>query len=166
MAIDTVGECWTGSEPGDIEAYLIALTRDEGGYRMSDFRPVVCTCSSGQFRLVRGGDITQATCAGCGEVRYISRDGHPIHWEEAVEEEELEPFSCVGCGSREANAGVGFAGYDQHPEIDGVQWFWLGVRCIGCGILDFFNDGKVGYGPVADALRRVTGNLTAEERAA
>jgi hypothetical protein len=157
MAIQVRGQTWIGSEAADIEPFLNAFPPEEMAYRMSAFRLVRCGCGAERFQLVRAGEITQATCAACGLVRYISRDGDPEDWQEAAEEEELEPFSCEGCQGTEANAGVGFAGYEENPRLDGVQWFYLGVRCARCGVLEFFNEGKVGYGPAVDAYRQVTG---------
>jgi hypothetical protein len=78
-------------------------------------------------------------------------------WVEAVEEDGIERYRCIGCGGEEANVGVGFAGYPENPEVDGVKWFYVGVRCVGCGILGCFNEGKVGWGPAVDVYHKVAG---------
>jgi hypothetical protein len=159
MAIREADDGWFGSGAGDIEPYLFALTREEGGYVANAYRPIACGCGSDRFQFTRAGTDTEAQCAACGDVRYVSRHGDREDWEEASEDpEDLESFRCVGCGSSEANLGVAFAGYDD-PELDAVRWFWLGLRCVGCGLLGCFNDDKVGYGPAADAHLRVTGNV-------
>jgi hypothetical protein len=76
-------------------------------------------------------------------------------WEESEAEEGAEPYSCVDCASQEANVLVGFARYDEAPELDAVKWFYVGVRCAHCGILGCFNDGKIGRSPAADVYKSV-----------
>jgi hypothetical protein len=148
MALDQSGERLTGSEASDIEPYLAEYTAAEQAYPATAFYPVACPCGSGEFRLVRASDITQRMCRHCGQVRYICRDVNPIHWEEAEEEEEPEPYACVACDTDVANVCLGFAGYPVCPEVGGVKWFYVGIRCCACGVLDCFNDGKVGRAPM------------------
>lgn len=150
MSIDDSGEWWVGSDPGDIEPYLRAYT--EGAYLISFFRGIRCNCGSDRFRLERAGSLVRRQCAACGSRSFTC--GAAEDWEEAVEEEGSEPYSCVECGGDQANVGVGFAAYDEAPELDAVQWFYVGVRCAGCGILGCFGDGKVGRSPAAEVYRQ------------
>jgi hypothetical protein len=144
MAIDDSGRWWVGSEPADIQEFLEAFTESEGGYRCSAFRLVRCPCGSEQFMLQRAAEVTRRTCAACDANKLICREAED--WEEAEAEEGTEGYSCIECGSPYANIGVGFASYDEAPEINVVKWFYVGVRCAVCGVLGCFNDGKVGPG--------------------
>src|SRR5437764_7630192 len=115
VAIDDTGEWWTGTGPDDIPVYLAELT--QGAYQATAFRQVRCECGSDRFRLVRARSVTQRTCAGCGQVGYVSRGKVArAAWEEAIDEEEPEPFCCVGCQGGEANVCVGFGGYPEGPN--------------------------------------------------
>jgi len=153
MAIDDSGNWWAGSEPADIHEYLTAFTSSEGNYPTTVFRLVHCACGADIFQLERATDVTRRTCGSCGNSNHICRE--PADWNEATNEEEPEAYACVECDSCEANIGVGFAHYAGHPEIDGVKWFYVGVRCAACGILGCFNDGKIGYGPACDVYKSV-----------
>jgi hypothetical protein len=147
MAIDDSGQWWVGSEAADIQDYLAALTRSDGGYPSTSYRPIQCNCGSVRFTLDRAGDIARRTCEACGAAKFICRKRED--WEEAEAEEGAEPYACVECGTKEANLTVGFAGYED-PKIDGLKWFFVGVRCVECGVLSCFSDGKIGWGPAHD----------------
>jgi hypothetical protein len=153
MAVDDSGKWWVGSEPANIQEYLEAFTQSEGAYPARLFRLVRCSCGSERFKLERASEVTRRTCASCGYHKYICREAED--WEEAEAEEGTEPYSCVECAAREANIVVGFAVYDDNPQIDGVKWFYVGVRCAECGILGCFNDGKIGWGPAAEVEKSV-----------
>ena len=157
MTMDDSGEWWIGSEPADIEKYLYEFTRSEAAYPATVIRLAKCQCGSDRFRLIRASEITQRTCSACRHVKYISRHGMAEDWDDAIEEEEPESYRCDGCGSEETNVGVGFAGYAEDPELSGIKWFYIGVRCASCGILGCFNEGKVGWGPAEDVYLQVAG---------
>jgi hypothetical protein len=152
MAIDDSGEWWVGSDAADIAAYLTVYTRSEGAYPVKVCRLIRCPCGSLRFRVARAAEVTQRICAACGRRKFICRA--KADWEEAEAEESVEPYICVSCGSKEANLAVGFAGYEENPELDAVKWFYVGLRCATCGVLGCFNDGKVGRGPAAEVYRR------------
>jgi hypothetical protein len=170
MAVDDSGEWWTGSEPSDIECYLAEYTSSEECYPATALWPVTCLCESDRFRLSRAGSITRRICTGCGQIRYISREGGSSGWEEATEEEGVEECSCVGCNASDVNVCLGFADYSHHPGFaddpgaplpDAVLWFYVGVRCTKCGILGCFNDSKVGWGPMGEStFRLIAGDST------
>jgi hypothetical protein len=100
-------------------------------------------------------------------VRYISRFGNDAGWNEAAAEEKPEAYRCVGCGGLQVNVCLGFAGNEHHggakgkrkQEVpDAVLWFYVGVRCVKCGILGCFNDNKVGRGPMGEkTFREISG---------
>ena len=153
MAISVSDDWWVGSEPADIQDYLEAYTESEGGYLAKMFRQVVCSCGSERFNLERASEITRRVCLSCGDIKFICRKIED--WEEAESFEDVEPYACVDCGEPEANIVVGFARYDENPKIDGVKWFFVGVRCADCGILCCFNDGKIGWGPATAVFESV-----------
>jgi hypothetical protein len=163
MAIDDSDSPWKGTEPGDIDVFLAEFTSTDA-YLATSFRPVACACGSSVFRLERSRSLTRRTCTSCAEVRYISRGGaHEGYWAEAIENEEPVTFCCAGCGGDEANLTVGFAGYPEKPKLaDGVKWFYVGLRCIKCGGLCCFNDGKVGRTGSATIRAEVTGEIEGE----
>lgn len=47
MAIDTSGKWWTGTEAGDIDAYLVELVKGNGGYAPSRFVHAICSSCAG-----------------------------------------------------------------------------------------------------------------------
>lgn len=151
MAIDDSGNWWVGSEARDIDTYLRAYTHSESAYPMTAFRLVYCNCGSDRFKVERAVGVSRRQCASCGAQGYPCRGVED--WEEAVEEETPEAYSCVDCQCDEANLGVGFAGYGE--AIDAVKWFYLGVRCAECGVLGCFADGKVGWGPASEVYNQV-----------
>ena len=163
MAIDDSREWWTGTEPSDIPVYVAEVTRSQYAYPATEFRAIRCGCGSEQFRLLRAREMTQRTCAGCGQVRYTSRGKVVLAaWREATREEKPGPFRCVGCKGRRANVCVGFAGYPEAPGLGAaVKWFYVGIRCCKCGILRVFNDGKVGRLPADEVYPEVTGEAEA-----
>ena len=91
-------------------------------------------------------------CAACWRSKFICRAKGD--WQEAEAEEGVEHYACASCGSKKANIAVGFAGYEENPELDAVKWFYVGLQCATCGVLAYFNNGKVGRGPAADVYRR------------
>src|SRR5262245_53491822 len=144
-------------EPRDIPEFLRRFTDPAGGgYQATAFRHVVCPCGGDCFALARAGTITRRTCMKCGDVRYICRFGAGSGWEEAVEDGGEEPFTCgYECDGEEgAQVCLGFAGYPSNPNLNAVLWFFVGIRCCGCGYYDCFNDGKVGRGPMGEAVFR------------
>jgi hypothetical protein len=159
--IDKTGASWTGSERSDIEAYLAEYTATEEAYPATAFHPIACRCGSDRFKVVRARSTTQRTCLSCGEVRYICRDGDPIHWSEEVDEENPEPYTCADCRGNAVNVCLGFAGYPEKPGLNAVKWFYVGVRCCRCGALGCFNSGKVGRRPMtAEVFSQVAGLST------
>jgi hypothetical protein len=137
----------------NLAEFLARYTALEEAYPATAFLPVQCYCGSDHFRLARAGSVTQRICTRCAAVRTIGRS--PGGWEDAVQEsgpEEL--YFCTSCGSDRASVCLGFAGYLHQPELDAIQWFYVGVRCCDCGREACFNYGKVGRGPMAEPVYR------------
>lgn len=145
MSIDTTGKWWLGSEPADIREYLVAYTQD--GYPVSDFRLAKCSCGSDIFNMATDDDegVAKRTCVTCASEHFICDS------EEFQEDAKLEEFSCIECGSKQANIGVGFSLYDDGE----IRWLYVGARCVACGILGCFADWKVAYSPSRDLIERV-----------
>jgi hypothetical protein len=135
--------------------FLRESTAARGIYPATAFYPVVCPCGSLRFRLERARSITLCLCVRCNTKRFIDRFGTDTGWDEAVEDQEgAEEFWCEACDGEEAEICLGFAGYPEAPELDAVKWFYVGVRCCGCGVDTCFNDGKVGRGPMSESTFR------------
>jgi hypothetical protein len=162
VAIGLVGYLfWTGAQPleapqpseaSDIKAYLADYTAEDEAYPATEFYLVVCPCGSDRYRLLRAGSITRRTCENCGQVRYVCRDGDPIHWEEASDIEVLQPYQCLECKAAAAHLCLGFARNPENPELDSIKWFYLGATCCQCGAHCCFSDGKVNRGPMSRVL--------------
>jgi hypothetical protein len=167
MAIKKAGKSSIGSEASDIVPYLTKYTATQASYPAVAFRPVVCGCKCDRFWLRRAGSITLRACVECDDNRFIERFGSGSGWEEMVDDQGDEPYRCQGCKGEEANVCVGFADYARHAGIrkqaetalpDAALWFYVGVRCVKCGRLECFNEGKVGRGPMAEqTFREITG---------
>jgi hypothetical protein len=145
MSIDTSGKGWVGTEPADIQEYLVAYTQDE--YPADEFRLAKCSCGSDVFNLEAndGAGAAKRTCVQCGAEHFICDS------EEYWADSDPEEFACTECVSKRANIGVGFSTYDDGE----VHWLYVGVRCDGCGILGCFAGWKVAYSPSRHLLEQV-----------
>ncbi len=152
VAIDDTGNVWHGSEPADVAEYLAKYTASEAAYPATAFRAIRCPCGQIKFRVERARGVTRRVCPGCKRSKFICRSS--ADWQEAVAEAGAERYRCQGCRSVQANITVGFAGYPEAPELDAVKWFYVGLRCVQCGELCCYNDGKIGRGPARLVYRR------------
>ena len=139
--------------------YLTYYTTTEQAYTATAFLPVFCSCGHDRFTLDRAGAATRRKCTQCGQVRFINRFGNDESWLESVEDQmSEEAYFCQACGSNQAHVCIGFGGYPESPGLDAIKWYYVGVRCAACGADECFNDGKVGRGPMTDAVfRQVSG---------
>ncbi len=151
--------------------FLADYTAAEAAYPAVAFLPLTCSCGCDRFRLARTASTIQRTCAQCGVVRYVDREGTSDAWDEAIDEGEVpEPFECPECASTEAHVCLGFAGYANHPGCkdkgasvpDAVLWHYVGVRCCRCYLDGVFGDGKVGRGPMSETLFREVAGESSE----
>jgi len=142
MTIDTSGEWWVGSDPGDLAEYLGAYASDDAP--VTAFRLSQCDCSSITFSLDADDDegCAKRTCCQCAREYLICdsaeywQDASPVHWQ------------CINCHSEKTNVGVGFSLYEDGD----VRWLYIGVRCANCGVLGCFAGWKVAYGPSGQLL--------------
>jgi hypothetical protein len=142
MSIDKSVKWWIGTNSSDIKEYLEAYAAD--GYSVSEFRLAKCTCGSEVFTLLADDNegCAKRICASCGQEMFICDSGE--FWADASPEE----WKCIGCGSNNANLGVGFSLYDDGE----IRWLYVGERCSTCGILGCFAGWKVAYSPSKQLL--------------
>ena len=126
MAIDDSDEWGRLQIRGVSEPYLRAYTESEGRYPVSFFRGIRCDRGSDRFRLERAGSIVRRQYAACRSRSFTCRAAED--WEEPAEEGS-EPYSRAECGGEQAYVGIGFAAYEEAPQLDAVKWFYVGVRC-------------------------------------
>jgi hypothetical protein len=138
----------TGEDSDDLQHWLEAL---EGAPDVH--RTVLLTCDN----AVHGADaptwfyvegdaskaIARRRCLGCGKVKHLldSED----HWSHPP------MHSCGTCGQSMFEVAVGL-------HIEGgehVRWLAVGVRCVGCGMLDGLTDMTVPSLPVDETLRQL-----------
>jgi hypothetical protein len=145
MAIDTSGKWWVGTEPQDLNKYLEAYSSDQ--YKVHQFRLAKCECGSESFSLL--ADDVEGTakriCSKCGGEHLICDSEE--YWPDSSPEE----WTCIGCGSKSANVGVGFSLYEDGE----VRWLYVGERCVSCGILGCFAGWKVAYTPSKQLVDQV-----------
>lgn len=139
MAIDSSGTWWRGTEAGDLETYLVALTADD--HAVGSTVHARCTsCGGSEFSLRVDPDegCAERTCATCGHVTLM------LDSEDSLEDADLSRIRCP-CGSGTFNVGVGFA---HRPDGD-VGWVYVGIRCVADGILGACADWQIDYSPSA-----------------
>ena len=131
-----------GSDPSDIDEYLVAYGADNAP--VSAFRLSRCVCSSLTFFLDADDNegCAKRTCTECSREHLICDSAE--YWDEA----SPERWRCIECGSERANVGVAFSLYDNGE----VRWLYVGERCAGCGVLGCLAGWKVAYSPSAQLL--------------
>ena len=139
-------ENWAkGSEPKDLEEFLIETTKDS--YKMDIFRLAICNCGSVVFHYFMDDDegVARRVCSSCGDDHYIcdSKDN--------LEEADLVEYECT-CGSSLVNIGVGFA---LKADKGDIKWLYTAVRCRKCGYLSWGANWKIGYGPSLQLIDEV-----------
>ena len=149
MTIDSSGEFWRGTEGGDIEAYLRALTAD--GHRVDEVRRSLCGCGGARHRLEADAEegCVRRACADCGAARFIA-DG-----EEVAEDAELAPVDCPDCGGEVFDVSVGHSLRKAAPGAPAeTHWVSVGLRCVGCGLLGCIADWGVDDDPARPLIER------------
>jgi len=145
MAIDKSGKWWAGTGPDDIREYLEAYTAD--GYPTREFRKAKCECGEDVFELLADDDegCAKGMCTSCRAEHFICDSQE--YWSDA----SPERFTCIECGSKAANIGVGFLLY----EDGGVHWLYVGERCSTCAVLGCFAGWKVAHSPSTQLIEQV-----------
>lgn len=158
MTINTSGKWDVGSEPADINTYLIRFVKAEGGYPIDAFRLAKCHCGSLEFNVEADGNegCAKRTCIKCSKEHLICDSSE--YWEDA----EPELCSCTECKSTKYNIGVGFSFRNSKKSIASlffrkkeIKWIYIGIRCSKCGILGCCADWKIDYGPSAQLMDQV-----------
>ena len=85
MAIDTSGTWWRGTEAGDLETYLVALTEDDRAVGLT-VHARCGSCGGSEFSLRVDPDegCAERTCATCGNVTLM------LDSEDSLEDADLE----------------------------------------------------------------------------
>jgi len=145
MAINKSGKWWVGSRAEDLEEYLREYSRD--GYKSDEFRLAKCKCGGQNLQLLADDDegVARRICSSCGDEHFICDS------EEFWADSNPEEWTCVECGSKSANVGVGFSLYEDGE----VRWLYVGERCSSCGILGCFAGWKVAYAPSRQLMDQV-----------
>jgi len=147
VAIDKTGKWWVGDRPEDVDEYLREYTSDS--YPIKEFRLAKCPCGSVEFGLQADRDegVARRSCSACKKAHFICDS------EEFWDDAGPKTWTCVECGSKRANVGVGFSMYDDDPT--GVRWVYVGERCAQCGVLGCFADWKVALSNALHLLEKV-----------
>ena len=146
MALHEKGQYRYGDSQEDIRAELTKYSQDNG-YSIDHFADAKCSCGNRAFRLLIDAEEGAAVryCKVCGTE-------HPIgDSAEYLEDAELGEAEC-SCGSNtfEITGGVALYGGTQD-----VKWFYLGCRCVECGLTACFGDWKneyIGYKEFLEAV--------------
>ena len=136
MTIDKSGRWWRGTEPSDLDAYLVAYTAD--GYPVSRVIHAVCACGERAFAVEVDDEdgCARRTCQACGAA-------HPmLDSADYLDEAELGEAACP-CGGATFEAAVGFA----TREDGSIRWVYLALRCVPDGVLGVYADWKIDYPP-------------------
>jgi hypothetical protein len=135
----------TGEDSDDLRHWLEALDGAPAVHRT-----VLLTCDNAvhgaeppTWFYVEGDAekaIARRRCLGCGHVRHLLDSEE--HWSHPP------MHSCGTCGQSMFEVAVGL-------NIEGgelVRWLAVGIRCVGCGMLDGLTDMAVPGLPVDDVL--------------
>lgn len=132
-----------GASFEDLAAFL--QRPGTGGHPVDVVRESVCRSCDGRRFEVQVAAITSAvrrTCLDCGQPAFIADS---VEW---WDDAEVEGCACL-CGQEQFAAAAGFSLREPDGE-DGardVQWVFVGLRCLACGLLGVYEDWKVSWGP-------------------
>jgi hypothetical protein len=131
VALRQDGEYWYGDTPTDVWEYFVRRDRDSPE-PVRHWRQAICPCGCDVFKVWRDEetDYLERFCSQCDEhVAMFAEENGP-----AAPDEDADPWpvECI-CGEEEFEV-VGvtapFMGDDNS-----AKWFYLGLRCVGCGCL-------------------------------
>ena len=145
MALVKRGKHWFGDSASDIRGELIRYSARN--YLADHFADSACECGRREFRLLLDDTEGAAVrvCNSCG-------GKHPIgDSADYLKDASLEECECpCGGGVFEISAGAAL-----YQERDDVRWFYLGCRCLACGLVACYGDWKIGGGDYHELLSRV-----------
>ena len=143
MALRQEGDYWYGDDPADVWDYFVQWTRGKPFVdEVTRWKQAVCGCGHLVFHLFIDEEEQTAdrVCAECGAEHRILYDPEDVTGDPAIDEhlrreaEECDPaeFLCL-CGLDEFEVFGVTAPFPDRPRS--AKWFYLGVRCVGCGCL-------------------------------
>ena len=147
MVVHKVSDHRVGEDSEDLRHWLEGL---EG------CPPIMVTTVSRCENPVHGGDaptwfyvegdaaegIARRRCLACGNVK---------HFLDSEERWTHPPMrTCLTCGQAMFELAAGF-----HVVNGGAEWMAIGIRCVGCGMLDGLTDMSPNGIPVPDAIASV-----------
>lgn len=147
MALRRRGKFSYGDGPADTREELARYSR-ANGYPATHFADAACRhCGGTVFQVLLDDEagVAVRVCRGCAD-RHIIGDGADY-----LAEATLEECACP-CGGESFEATAGVSLYDGNAD---VRWFYLGLRCVACGLTACYGDWKCEYPGYADLLRRV-----------
>jgi hypothetical protein len=138
MALEERGDYVYGSGPEDVWAWCVRRNRRGGRVPVTHWKQAVCRCGHKAFRVVlsdEDGAFAERTCVQCGHSHEMLKDEAPLP--EGYEDDyEFEECVCV-CGGEEFEV-VGVTAPFSKRNPDSADWFYLGLRCVGCGCLGVY----------------------------
>ncbi len=146
MALRKKGDDRYGDGQSDIREQLSDYSR-ANAYPIEHFADAICVCGGTIFVLFLDDNegAAKRVCVAC-------QNEHPIgDSEDYLEEAALEEAECpCGAGEFEITAGVAL-----YRQSDAVKWFYLGCRCVACGLVACYGDWKNESEDYRALLRRV-----------
>lgn len=133
MATSKKGDYSYGDEQRDLHDELLDYS-EANAYSIEHFADAVCVCGSATFILFLDDNqgVAKRVCIACQNEHFIGDS------EDYLEDAELEQCECpCGKGEFEITAGVALYSGSDH-----VKWFYLGCRCVACGLVACYGDWK------------------------
>jgi hypothetical protein len=143
MALHQKGKYWYGDGPADVWAYFVQWTRDTPFVDVvTHWKQAICSCGHPVFNLFVDEDsqIADRVCAECDAVHRILYDPTDFTGDPEVDQRNQQQaearnppeFLCI-CGLDEFEVYGVTSPFSDRPGS--AKWFYLGVRCVGCGCL-------------------------------
>jgi len=130
----------------EIEAKLREYSADS--YPVSHFARAVCKCGHDVFTLAMNEEegVAVRWCCHCDDEHGIGDSDDYID-----EVESIEECSCK-CKGKEFQIVCGVSLYAKSKD---VRWFYVGCRCVKCGLAGCYGDWKNEYIDYRKLLKRV-----------
>ena len=146
MALRERGGHNYGDSHSDIRDELRRYS-SQNGTPATRFINALCPCGAETFHVRLDDDAGAAVrvCQSCGAEHAIGDSA------EYLAEAMLEECECP-CAGASFEMSVGVALYAGSTD---VKWLYLGLRCVHCGLVACYGDGKNEYPDYEDLLRRV-----------
>ena len=145
MALTFKKKHYYGDSAQDIEPEIARFSKML--YPASAYRAATCPCGGNLFLLESDEEVGvgRRTCVACHAAHYMG-DG-----EEYAESATLEGHVCL-CDADRFELRVGVALYEDSRD---VRWFYIGCRCVACGLTGVFAHWKCEGGDADALLARV-----------